>query len=150
MKTLVKIGLNFSCLSSCESMQIEFLGFVDASIFEKVTTSEQAAIAFTIPFSKGISSKTLMSLVKEENGKFTVIPGVKLRKVIICYENAECFSLSSESEAGLFFSKFEFEEFNKDQDLHIEVSPYPQDDTVEFAKIPPELNTLFKTKTVNA
>ncbi len=151
MKTLVKIGLNFSCLSSYESMQIEFLGFVDSSIFEQVTIPHQAAIAFTVPFSKGISSKTLISLVKqEENGKATIVPGVTLRKLIICYENAECFSLTSESEKGLFFSKFEFEDFNGNQNLNMEVSPYPKDTTIEFAKIPPELNTLFKTKTVNA
>ncbi len=151
MKTLVKIGLNFSCLSSYESMQIEFLGFVDSSIFEKVTIPYHAAIAFTVPFSKGISSKTLMSLVKqEENGQVTIVPGVKMRKLVICYENAECFSLTSESEEGLFFSKFEFEDFNGNQNLNIEVSPYSQDTTIEFAKIPPELNTLFKTKTVNA
>jgi hypothetical protein len=151
MKTLVKIGLNFSCLSSYESMQIEFLGFVDSSIFEKVTIPYQAAIEFAVPFSQGISSKTLMSLVKqEENGEATIASGVTMRKLIICYENAECFSLASESEKGLFFSKFEFEDFNGNQDLNIEVSPYPKDTTIEFAKIPPELNTLFKTKTVNA
>lgn len=151
MKTLVKIGLNFSCLSSYESMQVEFLGFVDSSIFENVTTPDQAAIAFTVPFSQGISSNTLMSLVKqEENGEVTIAAGVTMHKLIICYENAECFCLTSESEKGLFFSKFKFEEFNGNQNLNIEVSPYPKDPTIEFAKIPAELNTLFKTKTVNA